>query len=199
MKTRLVVLASGNGSNLRAILEACESGRLDAEVVGVVSNRQALAIDRAISYGAPTEVLDSVGQDRRSYDIKLAEQVKSYSPDFVILAGWMRILSMAFLEHFPDRVVNLHPALPDAFPGTNAIRRAFDAFHAGEIERTGVMVHLVPDEQVDVGPVIRSIEVVIRETDSFDALEKRIHEAEHEVLVMAIQDLIIGSAMGQFV
>ena len=153
---RLVVLISGHGSNLQALLDACASGELNAAVVAVISNRsEAFGLERARQTGIPALVLTKLkDQDRNTYDARLADLVLAYQPDWVVLAGWMRLLSMSFLSHFPNRVVNLHPALPGAFPGTEAIARAFEAYQRGEIQSTGVMTHLVPDEGVDAGPVL---------------------------------------------
>ncbi|MFV1989607.1 MAG: phosphoribosylglycinamide formyltransferase [Acidimicrobiales bacterium] len=190
MTARLVVLASGNGTNLQAILDACAAKRLDAEVAGVVCNTDAYAVRRAEADGVAAVVLASAGVERSVYDTKLAEVVAGMSPDFVVLAGWMRILTMNFLSHFRGRVVNLHPALPGAFPGVRAIERAYTAYQAGEIAGTGIMVHLVPDEEVDAGPVIRSLEVAILPDDSLEDLEARMHAEEHEILVAAIGSLI---------
>ena len=92
-----------------------------------------------------------------------------------MLAGWMHILSGAFLRHFPYRVVNMHPALPGQFPGANAIAEAFAAFQRGEIKQTGVMVHLVPDERVDAGPVLATADVPIYPSDTLEMLTNRIH------------------------
>ncbi len=122
----------------------------------------------------------------------MAALVKEYAPDWVVLAGWMHILSNAFLQRFPYRVVNLHPALPGQFPGAHAIQDAFEAFQRGEIKQTGVMVHLVPDEQVDRGPVIATAEVPIYKSDTLEMLTNRIHQAEHRLLVNALQRLIEG-------
>ncbi len=105
-----------------------------------------------------------------------------------MLAGWMRILSSAFLERFPNRVVNLHPALPGTFPGTHAIQRAFEAYQSGQIEHTGVMVHLVPDEGVDSGPVLNQRIVPILPEDTLETLETRIHAVEHALLVETLRD-----------
>ncbi|HNZ13815.1 MAG TPA: formyltransferase family protein, partial [Anaerolineaceae bacterium] len=129
-------------------------------------------------------------QDRNTYDARLADLVLSYQPDWVILAGWMRLLSMSFLSHFPNRVVNLHPALPGAFPGTEAIARAFEAYQRGEIQSTGVMTHLVPDEGVDAGPVLAQIELPITPQDTLETLSERVHQAEHQLLVQTLQQLI---------
>jgi len=111
-------------------------------------------------------------------------------PDYVVLAGWIRILTSSFLSHFPNRVVNLHPALPDTFPGTHAIERAFEAYGRGEIEHTGVMVHLVPDEGVDNGPVLATEIVPINTDDTLETLEARVHETEHTLLVKTIKTLL---------
>src|SRR5690606_26848550 len=124
----------------------------DAQVVLVVSNRKnAFGLERAAKAGVPTRVhtlkpYRDAGRSREEYDADLAELVLEAKPDWVVLAGWMHILSDAFLRHFPYRVVNLHPALPGQFPGANAITEALEAFQAGRIKKTGVMVHLVPDE-----------------------------------------------------
>ena len=111
-------------------------------------------------------------------------------PDYVILAGWMRILSSNFLSSFPNRVVNLHPALPDTFPGTHAIERAYEAYKRGEIKHTGVMVHLVPDEGVDSGPVLASEIIPIRAEDTLASLETRVHQTEYKLLITTLKELI---------
>jgi len=191
---RLIVLISGNGSNLQAILDACARGELNARVVAVISNQaDAFGLTRARRANVHAILKAKTReQDRRAYDVELAELVSQYEPDFVILAGWMRILSSAFLDKFPHRVVNLHPALPDTFPGTHAIERAFDAFQRGEISHTGVMVHLVPDEGVDSGPVLAQEIVPIEKDDTLETLETRIHQVEHRLLVETIERLETG-------
>jgi formyltetrahydrofolate-dependent phosphoribosylglycinamide formyltransferase len=193
-KARLVVLISGSGTNLQAILDACASGALPAQVAAVVSNkREAFGLERARRAGVPAIARPRPKErDRRAYDGELADLVASHRPDWIILAGWMRILSSNFLDRFPGRVINLHPALPGTFPGTHAIERAFDAHQKGEIRNTGVMVHLVPDEGVDCGPVLLQEEVPIREDDTLESLEARIHAVEHRLLVAAIKNAIAG-------
>jgi phosphoribosylglycinamide formyltransferase 1 len=194
-KSRLVVLISGNGTNLQAVLDACGSGALPATVAAVISNkREAFGLERAKLAGVPAVVLPKPKeQDRREYDARLADAVASYRPDWVILAGWMRVLSSEFLNRFPNRVINLHPALPGTFPGTHAIDRAFEAFGRGEIRATGVMVHLVPDEGVDSGPVLAQEEVPILPGDTLDSLEARVHGVEHRLLVDAIRKALTGA------
>jgi formyltetrahydrofolate-dependent phosphoribosylglycinamide formyltransferase len=198
VSARLVVLISGNGSNLQALIDAIRYKALDAEIVGVVSNRKdAFGLQRAEKARIPTRYhplkrYTEAGRGREDYDRDLATMVLAFRPDFVVLAGWMHILSSAFLEQFPYRVVNLHPALPGQFPGAHAIEDALAAFKAGEIRKTGVMVHLVPDEAVDAGPVLESEEVIIYATDTPDSLRKRMQTVEHGVLVRALRRLIEG-------
>ena len=196
MSGRLVVLASGSGTNLQALIDAVEEGRLDAEVTRVIVNRRgALARRRARRAGIPEECrpldpyLESATdrlEARHRYDADLADAVAACRPDLVVLAGWMHLLSMAFLDRFPGRVVNLHPALPGMFPGAHAISDTWSAYQAGEIRSAGVMVHYVVDEGVDDGPVIATEEVPIREGDTIDTLEERIHRVEHGLLVDAV-------------
>jgi phosphoribosylglycinamide formyltransferase-1 len=187
----LVILISGFGSNLQAILDACMRGDVSARVAAVISNkREAYGLERARRVNVPAIALPKpLEQERRLYDAELARLVGSYRPDWVILAGWMRILSNSFLECFPNRVINLHPALPGTFPGTDAIHRAFEAFQHGEVTHTGVMVHLVPDEGVDSGPVLAQEVVAIYPQDSLEMLETRIHSVEHRLLVDTLRSL----------
>ena len=190
-QSKIVVLISGNGSNLQAILDACASGELNAQVVAVISNKQdAFGLERARRANVPAIVKPKFKeQDRRVYDAELAELVAAYQPDWIVLAGWMRVLSSAFLDRFPNHVVNLHPALPGTFPGTHAIERAYAAYRAGEITQTGVMVHLVPDEGVDVGPVLAQEIVPIEADDTIEYLEARVHAVEHRLLVSTLKTL----------
>lgn len=196
MKARLVVLISGSGSNLQTLIDAAAAGTLAAEIVAVVSNRQrAFGLERAQRVGIPTAVhrlkpLLQQGRSRRDYDVELAQIVQQHEPDWVVLAGWMHILSDAFLRHFPNCVINLHPALPGRFPGAHAIEEAFAAYQRGDVDQTGVMVHLVPDERVDEGPVLGQIAVPILPTDTLDALAERMHQAEHKLLVQTLARLI---------
>jgi len=192
MPANLVVMISGGGTNLQAILDACREGTLRAQVTAVVSNKSdAFGLERARLAGVPAVARPRPKeQDRREYDSELADLVASYRPDWVILAGWMRLLSSNFLKRFPGRVMNLHPALPGAFPGTHAIERAFESFRRGEIRNTGVMIHLVPDEGVDCGPVLVQEAVPILPDDTLETLEVRIHSVEHRLLIAAIQKAI---------
>lgn len=196
---RLVVLISGNGSNLQALLDATAAGALPARIVAVVSNRpEAYGLQRARLSKVPAIVYPRLtNQARGVYDEALAGLVASYKPNWVVLAGWMRVLTRAFLDRFPNRVINLHPALPGTFPGTNAIERAYAAAQRGEITRTGVMVHLVPDEGVDSGPVLAQAEVVLEPGESLADLEARMHAAEHRLLVSTLARLV-QAAQGEY-
>ena len=194
---RLAVLVSGFGSNLQAIIDAIESGCLgETRIVLVVSNRRrAHGLLRAKQHGIPTAYhplapYKADGRTREEYDADLANTLKRAEVEWVVLAGWMHVLSNAFLRHFPNRVINLHPALPGMYPGTHAIERAYDAYQRGEIEETGCMVHLVPDEAVDAGPVLRKEIIPICPDDTLDDLEERVHCMEHRLLVEAIASVL---------
>jgi len=189
---RLVVLMSGHGSNLQAILDACASGELPAHVVAVISDHaDAFGLERARRANVPTLYKPKLStQTRYDYDSELADIVASYRPEWIVLAGWMRRLTSAFLDRFPNRVVNLHPALPGAFPGTRAIKRAFEAYQHRQITHTGVMVHLVPDEGVDSGPVLAQEAVPIHPDDTLESLEVRMHAVEHRLLVATLKQVV---------
>jgi formyltetrahydrofolate-dependent phosphoribosylglycinamide formyltransferase len=192
MLPRLVVLISGSGTNLQAILDAIAERRLQAEVVLVISNRKAaLGLVRAGRAGVPhlyfpLKPYRDASLSREAYDADLAEVVSNCRPDLIVLAGWMHVLSPAFLDRFPHQVINLHPALPDTFPGTEAIRRAFEAYRRGEITHSGCMVHYAVPE-VDAGAVIVSAAVPIQPDDTLDSFEERMHATEHGIIVEAIQ------------
>ena len=188
---RLVILASGSGSNAQAIIDACATGLLPAEVIAVVSDHgDAKALVRADTAGLPAvHVGRRTGESRADYDARLADIVTGFDPDWVVLAGWMRVLTLNFLGWFPGMVVNLHPALPGELPGLHAIERAHAEAEAGTRTRTGVMVHLVPDEGVDVGPVLATAEVPIYPADTLDELEQRVHAVEHLLLVETLRNL----------
>jgi formyltetrahydrofolate-dependent phosphoribosylglycinamide formyltransferase len=190
---RLVVLVSGFGGNLQAILDASRDGRLPAAVVAVISNRaDAFALRRALDAGVPAIALPfyrDLHSDRAGYDEVLADVIEQYAPDVIVCAGWMRIFSPAFVRRFQGRIINLHPALPGMFPGAHGIQDAFEAFQAGEITHTGAMVHYV-DEGVDTGPVIATADVPIHPADSLEELEARVHAVEHALLIDALQRIL---------
>lgn len=184
-------MASGNGSNAQALIDACAAGAMPAQVVALVSDKaDARALERADAAGLPAvHVGRRPAESREDYDARLADIVSGFDPDFVVLAGWMRILTLSFLGWFPGMVLNLHPALPGELPGTHAIERAFTEAREGHRTHTGVMVHMVPDEGVDDGPVLASARVDILPTDTLHLLEARMHAAEHRLLVETLHHL----------
>ncbi|MBN1993244.1 MAG: phosphoribosylglycinamide formyltransferase [Anaerolineae bacterium] len=189
---KLAVFISGSGSNLQAILDASVEGKLKAKVVLVVSNRKnAYGLTRAQKAGMPTlyfpfKPYREAGKSRAEYDADLARLVSSYHPDLIVLAGWMHIFSPAFLDHFPNRVINLHPALPNTFVGVGGIEWAFAAYQKGEIERGGCMVHYVIPA-VDRGAVISQAPVSILPDDTLETYAARVHATEHRLMIKAIQ------------
>jgi formyltetrahydrofolate-dependent phosphoribosylglycinamide formyltransferase len=195
MPAKLVILISGSGTNLQAILDAIARRELDGRVALVVSNRKAAyGMVRAEQAGVPTLYFPlkpyiDAGHSRDVYDRDLAERVSACAPDFVVLAGWMHVLSPAFLNSFPRRVINLHPALPGQFPGIDAIERTFEAHQRGEVAVGGCMVHYVIPE-VDAGEAIGQAEVPFQPGDTLESFEARLHEAEHRLLVRSLQSLI---------
>jgi phosphoribosylglycinamide formyltransferase 1 len=185
MTARIVVLASGLGTNLQAIIDACLLGTLDAEVVAVVSDQpEAYALERARTHHIAAFALPRHESEKRAeYDERLYAIVVQHRPDWIVLAGFMRLLSGTFLDHFPNRVVNLHPALPGELPGAHAIERAFAQHLIGLRTESGVMVHLVPDEGVDDGPVLATATVPFEADDTLETFSARVHETEHRLLI----------------
>ncbi len=183
--TRIVVLASGSGTNCQALLDASASGELDASIVAIITNNpEAGVLARAAAADVPSVIIEHRGRDpelRRAADQRLIDAIASYRPDLVVLAGWMRILGAEVGAAFP--VMNLHPAKPGEFPGVGAIERAFEAHQQDLICESGVMVHWVPDDGVDVGPVIVSDIVAFEPNDTLERFEARMHQAEHRLIV----------------
>ena len=189
---RLVVMISGSGSNLQALIDAISTGTLNAEIVLVVSNRgKVYGLERAKNANVPTlyfplKPYTDADKPRTEYDADLAERIKAYEPDLVVLAGWMHVLSGHFLAHFPRKVINLHPELPGIFNGTDAIARAYEAYVAGEVIHSGCMVHYAIPE-VDMGDVIVQSLVPLLEDDTLETFEKRMHTEEHKIIVQAVR------------
>ncbi|MBR0404971.1 MAG: phosphoribosylglycinamide formyltransferase [Eggerthellaceae bacterium] len=176
-KLKVGVLVSGSGTNLQAIIDEIAQG-LPVEIVYVVSSRpDAYGIERAKAAGIPVLVLNrSVYEDTAVADTMIAETLKAAEAEYVIMAGYMRRVTDVLLDAFPNRVVNLHPALLPSFVGAHAIQDAFDA----GVKVTGVTVHFA-NAQYDMGPIIAQRPVIVREDDTVDTLEERIHETEHEL------------------
>lgn len=187
---KLVVLASGSGTNLQAILDTLH-GREGIEVAGVASDKPtAQALERAREAGVETAVFpreEYAGRDAR--DAAMAAWVEQRDADLVVLAGYMQLLSPAFVARFRGRIVNVHPALLPAFPGLDAIGQAL----AAGVETTGVTVHFV-DEGVDTGPPIVQREVAVPPDRDRERLEEAIHAVEHELYPEAIRMIAQGRA-----
>jgi phosphoribosylglycinamide formyltransferase-1 len=188
-RLRLGVLVSGNGTNLQAILDAARAGRIDADVSVVISNQPgAYALTRAESAGVKAVSLPHRQfPSREAFDAALVEELRRERVDWVVLAGFMRLLTPGFLAAFPQRVINIHPALLPAFPGAHAIR---DALAYG-VRVTGCTVHLV-DEGVDTGPILDQRAVPVEEGDTEETLAERMHRAEHELYVDVLARLARG-------
>ncbi|KAL5606162.1 hypothetical protein BROUX41_006071 [Berkeleyomyces rouxiae] len=208
---RLVVMCSGSGTNLQAIIDAIKAGALPhAEIVKVFVNRKnAYAVQRAADFGVATDYFNMVKDGfhaagekdeaklrdaRARYDAALAQRVLAEKPDLVVLAGWMQVFTPSFLNPVDAAgvpVINLHPALPGKYDGANAIGRAYDDFQAGKLEnaRTGCMIHYVIAE-VDRGDPIMIQEVPCKTGETLHDLEERMHKAEHEIIVKATAKVV---------
>jgi phosphoribosylglycinamide formyltransferase-1 len=185
----LGVLISGSGSNLQAIIDAIEAGELDASISVVISSREdAFGLIRARNHG-----IEGVWVDRTAYDdasafnVAIRDELQAHGVDYVVMAGYMRLLGTEVLDAFPLRVLNLHPALLPSFPGAHGIS---DAFEYGA-KVTGITVHFA-DEVFDRGPIIAQRAVEIAETDTLESLETKIHEAEHELYPAVLQLIAQG-------
>ena len=190
MPARIVVLVSGEGTNLQALLDACADPAYGATVVAVGADRDGTkGVARADSAGVPTFVV-GLGEcaDRDEFDRRTAEAIGAHTPDLVVSAGYMKLLGPAVLERFPMRIVNTHPALLPAFPGAHPVR---DTIAYGA-KVTGVTIHFV-DAGTDTGPVIAQRTVDVRDDDDEQTLHARIKEVERDLLVDTVGRLARGS------
>ncbi|WP_050658759.1 phosphoribosylglycinamide formyltransferase [Gallaecimonas pentaromativorans] len=186
---RLVVLISGSGSNLQAIIDACQAGTVNGQVVGVISNKaSAYGLTRAENAGVPTRVLSHKDfGDRESYDAALVAAVSDFGADLVVLAGFMRILTPVFVGAFEGKLLNIHPSLLPKYKGLDTHQRALDA---GDSEH-GVSVHFVTAE-LDGGPVIAQAKVAIEAADNADSLAEKVHRQEHVIYPMVCAWFVDG-------
>jgi phosphoribosylglycinamide formyltransferase-1 len=190
MSGRIVVLISGTGSNMMALVRAAGAGELRASVVAVVADRSCAGLSAAAEKGIPTELVEPRAYaDRTQWSAALCDQVASYRPDLVVSAGFMRILAPAFVDAFYGRLINLHPSLLPSFPGAHAVR---DALAAG-VKVTGTTVHLV-DREVDHGPILFQEAVPVRPGDSEASLHERIKAVEHVLVVEACRSMLDARA-----
>ena len=185
--TKLGILLSGRGSNFEAIAGNVAKGVLPAEIAVVVSNRpEAPGLNRASQLGLPAICLPSKGVPREQYDLQLAQELKRWNVDLVCLAGFMRLLTPAFISQFPQAILNIHPSLLPAFPGLNAQAQAL----AHGVKITGCTVHFV-NEQLDAGPIVAQAAVPVLAEDTVDSLSARILIEEHCLYSEAIR-LVLG-------
>lgn len=186
---RLAVLLSGRGSNFQAIHEAVQRGELDAEIVCVLSNRpDAPGIQRARELGYAAHVIDHKAfANRAAHEDEVLRVLDEAHPDFIALAGYMRLLSASFIERYRHRIVNIHPSLLPAFPGVDAQAQAV----AYGVKVSGCTVHLV-DEHLDAGPILVQRVVEVRDDDTAETLAARILTQEHEAYVEALAKLAKG-------
>ena len=189
MPARIVVLASGSGTLLQALIDAVSAGRLDLDIVAVGSDVPGvMALTRAEDAGIEVFVQEPMAYaNREDWNIALTERVTGFAPDWVVSAGFMRILGPVFVDAFPGRILNTHPALLPSFPGAHAVR---DALSHG-VKVTGCTVHLV-DHGVDTGPIIAQRAVEVLPDDDEASLHERIKVIERELLVQTLADLTGG-------
>ena len=184
MSSKIVVLISGGGTNLQAIIDACTDSSYPAEVVGVVSNKaDAYGLTRAQDADIATISLSHKGFDsREDYDQALIKKIDSFNADLIVLAGFMRILTPSFVQHFNGKLLNIHPSLLPKYQGLNTHQRAIDA---GDAEH-GVSVHFVTEE-LDGGPVILQAKVPVFDGDEIGDLAARVHEQEHRIYPLVVK------------
>jgi phosphoribosylglycinamide formyltransferase-1 len=188
-RLKLAVLVSGRGSNLKALLTAIDAGQCDAQVAGVIADRaSAQALELASARGIATAVVSPKDfDDRLAWDRALSEQVATYAPGLVVLAGFMRLIGSAMLTGFQGRIINVHPALLPAFPGKDAPAQAV----AARVTLSGCTVHVV-DSGVDTGPILAQAAVPVLHDDDAATLHTRIQSAEHRLLPMVVHGIARG-------
>ena len=185
----VVVLISGSGSNLRALLEACDNPLFPARILAVGADNPASGLAHAEQFGVPTFVVELERfASRPQWAAMLQKNIEFFSPDLVVLAGFMKVLPAEFVHHFRGRLINLHPSLLPDFPGAHAVR---DALAAG-VKVTGTTIHLV-DEGVDTGTILRQAELEIPSGITEAELHERIKELERDQLVNLVRDLAEGT------
>lgn len=187
---RIVVLASGNGSNFEAIVQKMRKWECGVEIAALITdNKKAYAIKRAKRLNIPVTILNYEDfKTKDEYNHVLLENLKAISPYLIVLAGYMRILPPFIVNEFKNRIINIHPSLLPSFRGLNAIERAYKA----GVKYTGITIHYV-DEGVDTGKIIEQRCIRIRENETLEALEKRIHRLEHYYYPRIIRDLLTNS------
>ncbi len=186
---RIVILISGRGSNMAAILQAASAAQWPAQVVAVISNQaNAAGLATASAAGIAARVVEHVAYpDRAQFDQALSAVIDAYAPDLVVLAGFLRILTPEFVEHYHGRLLNIHPSLLPSFPGLDTHRRALEA----GVKVHGATVHFVTPE-LDHGPIIEQATVPVLDTDTEDTLASRVLEQEHVIYPRTVREFIEG-------
>lgn len=185
----LGIISSGRGENIRYIIEAIRSGYLPADVgIVLTDQKDAGALRIAGEYGVKSLYLDPSGLSREAYDKEMMEQLDSADVNLVVLTGYMRILSTSFVEHYRNKILNIHPALLPSFRGMNAFQQALDY----GVKWTGTTIHIV-DEDVDHGPIIYQVPVRVKENDTYEELKARVQRAEYKAYPKAIKMFIEGN------
>jgi phosphoribosylglycinamide formyltransferase-1 len=179
---KLLILISGSGSNLQSFIDQCQSGELPATICAVISNRPgAFGLERAEKAHIATRTIDhTLFDSREKFDRRLIDTIDSYSPDLVILAGFMRILTPGFVKHYHGRLLNIHPSLLPKYPGLNTHQRAIDAGDS----KAGATVHFVTEE-LDGGPAVIQAAMPLMASDDADSLANRVVEFEHKIYPQA--------------
>jgi phosphoribosylglycinamide formyltransferase-1 len=175
---RIAVLISGNGSNLQAMIDAIDAGTLPAKVVVVISNKaDAYGLDRAKKANIPTEVIShSDYETREAYDEALIACLENYEPDLIVLAGFMRILTSTFVEHFKNRILNIHPSLLPKYPGLHTHKQVLAA---GDLTH-GATVHIVTSE-LDAGPILGQMQCNVAPNDTAETLKQKVQQLEYQL------------------
>lgn len=188
-KPRLVILISGSGSNMAAIVDGVKAGEIDADVAAVVSNKAEVAgLQKAQDRDVPTLVLSHKDYaNREAYDLALLEKIAEYEPDLIVLAGFMRVLSPVFVSRYHDCILNIHPSLLPKYQGLNTHQRVLDA---GDKEH-GVTVHFV-NEELDDGPNVIQAVIAVEEGDTPDSLQQKVHKQEHIIYPIAVKWFVEG-------
>ena len=190
---KIVILISGNGSNLQAVIDAIKNGKLSfLSIAAVISDRKdAYGLQRAKENNIPAVYFpfNKKKEDRISYDERLAKEIEKYCPHIIFCLGFLHVFSHPFVTKFTGKLINLHPALPDTFTGLNCIEKQYKAIENGEITEAGIMCHYV-DSGVDTGEVIARKKIAIDRRMSLKDFEEAIHKEEHHLVVEVVQMLL---------
>ncbi len=184
---KISIFASGSGSNFQAIVEAVKKGELEADIALLVCDKLgAYALERAKNEEIPSFVFNAKGYDsKEAYELEILKNLQKHEVDFIVLAGYMRLIGKTLLDQFEGRIINIHPSLLPAFPGKDAIGQALRA----KVKVSGVTVHFV-DAGMDTGPIIAQKAIEISEQETKESLQTKIHKVEHELYPKVIQQLI---------